>query len=101
VDWRDRLDYHFLAGLLVAAALICFRFDLRRVFVLYVCGTLLGGLYEFLGTTWGEWAYITGETPPLWIAPLWGLASVAMVRLAQLLSLGLGAAWRFSRQLVR
>jgi len=101
VDWRGRLDFHFFAGLLVALALIIVRFDLRQVFAVYLCGTLLGGLYEFLGTTWGEWAYITGETPPLWIAPLWGLASVAMLRLAQLLGQAIGAAWRFSLRLLR
>lgn len=101
VDWRGRLDAHFIAGLLVAAALISYRFDLRQVFAIFVCGTLLGGFYEYLGTTWGEWAYITGENPPLWIAPLWGLASVAMVRLAQLMRQGLSATWRLLRQLWR
>jgi hypothetical protein len=82
VDWRARLDAHFFAGLVVAAVLILYRFDLRQAFPLYLCGTLLGGVYEYLGTAWGEWAYITGEVPPLWIAPLWGLAAVAMVKLA-------------------
>ena len=84
VDWSGRLDLHFFAGLLVGAALVLYRFDLRRAFPLYVCGMLLGGLYEYLGTTFGEWAYITGEQPPLWIVPLWGIACVAMVNLAEL-----------------
>jgi hypothetical protein len=85
VDWRGRLDLHFLAGLLAGAALIAYRFDLRRAFALYLCGMLLGGLYETLGTQMGEWAYITGEQPPLWIVPLWGLAAVAMTSLAEIL----------------
>jgi len=46
---------------------------------------LLGGLYEYLGTTFGEWTYLTGEQPPLWIVPLWGIACVAMHNLADLL----------------
>jgi hypothetical protein len=89
VNWRGRLDAHFFAGLAIAAALIRYRFDLRRAFPLYMCGMALGGLYEYLGTISGEWTYITGETPPLWIAPLWGLAAVAMSNLAQWLRQGL------------
>ena len=85
VDWNGRLDAHFGAGLLVGAGLVLYRFDLRRAFPLYLCGLLLGGLYEYLGTNINEWQYITGEQPPLWIAPLWGLASLAMVNLADIL----------------
>lgn len=84
VDWRGRLDVHFYAGIVVAVVLIAYQFDLRWTFSLYVCGMLLGGMYEYLGTTVGEWVYITNETPPLWIAPLWGLAAAAMWRLAWL-----------------
>lgn len=83
VEWRGRLDGHFLAGLLAAALLLRYRFDLPQAFAMYVCGMLLGGLYEYLGTSSGEWVYITGEIPPLWIVPLWGLATVAMMHLAQ------------------
>ena len=85
VDWAAALDAHFCAGLLVAGVLILFRFDLNETFWLYLCGTVLGGVYEYLGTSWGEWRYVTGEVPPLWIAPLWGLASVAMVKLGALI----------------
>ncbi|MEW5871208.1 MAG: hypothetical protein AB1894_18195 [Chloroflexota bacterium] len=84
VDWNGRLDGHFLAGLLAAAVLILPGFDLRRDFPLYLCGMLLGGLYEYLGTSSGEWVYITGEVPPIWIVPLWGMATVAMRKLAEL-----------------
>jgi hypothetical protein len=84
VDWSGRLDLHFFAGLLVAVVLIGHCFNLRRAFPLFLSGTLLGGVYEYLGTSSGEWVYITGEVPPLWIAPLWGLASVAMSQLASL-----------------
>jgi len=85
VDWAAALDAHFYAGLLVAGGLILFRFDLNETFWLYLCGTVLGGTYEYLGTFWGEWRYVTGEVPPLWIAPSWGLASVAMVKLGALI----------------
>jgi len=85
VDWTAALDAHFYAGLLIAGGLILFRFDLNEIFWLYLCGTVLGGTYEYLGTSWGEWRYTTGEVPPLWIAPLWGLASVAMVKLGALI----------------
>jgi hypothetical protein len=84
VDWQGRLDIHFVAGLVVGTALILYRFELRQSFLLYLCGTLLGGTYEYLGTSMREWTYITGEAPPLWIAPLWGLATVAMTKLALL-----------------
>lgn len=33
------------------------------------------------GRVRGEWRYVTREVPPLWIAPLWRLASVAVVKL--------------------
>lgn len=87
VDWRGRLDFHFVTGIVVAIALILYKFDLRETFVFFLCGTLLGGMYEFLGTYWGEWVYITSEVPPLWIAPLWGFATVAMTKLARLTTL--------------
>ena len=97
VDWRGRLDIHFAAGLVVGAVLILVRFDLRRDFPLYLCGLLLGGVYEYLGTSSGEWTYITGEIPPLWIAPLWGLAAVAMAKLAIWLSQGINHAIRITK----
>ncbi len=86
VDWTGRLDAHFSAGILIGILLIAYRFDLDETFTLYVSGMLLGGTYEWLGTTIGEWTYITGEVPPLWIMPLWGFACVAMVKLARIVS---------------
>ena len=101
IDWRGRLDGHFWAGLLAGAALIAYRFDLRRAFPLYLCGMLLGGLYETLGTVMGEWAYITGEQPPVWIVPLWGLAAVAMTSLAELLRRAVRQTWRMAGSVLR
>lgn len=87
VDWSGRLDAHLFAGILLGIALIAYRFDLDEAFQLFVCGMILGGTYEWLGTSIGEWTYITREAPPLWIIPLWGLACVAMVNLSRLLIL--------------
>ena len=87
VDWSGRLDANFYAGIVVGIALLLYRFDLDEAFGLYVCGMILGGTYEWLGTWMHEWTYITHEVPPLWIIPLWGIACVAMVKLARLLPL--------------
>lgn len=84
IDWSGRLDIHFWAGLVVAVSLTLYRFRLRSDFGIFLCGTILGALYEALGTSYGEWKYITGETPPWWIAPLWGYACLAMTRLASI-----------------
>ncbi len=73
------------AGIVLGVTLLLWRMDVAETFSLYVCGMLLGGTYEFLGTWIGEWTYVTHEIPPLWIVPLWGLACVAMVKLARLL----------------
>ena len=85
VDWSGRLDAHFFAGIIVGIVLLLYRIDIDETFGLYICGMLLGGTYEWLGTWMGEWTYITREVPPLWIIPLWGLACVAMVKLSRLL----------------
>ncbi len=83
IDWSTRLDLHFFAGVFVGIVLVFYRMDIQEAFGIYVCGMLLGGTYEWLGTWMREWSYITGEVPPVWIVPLWGLACVAMVRLAR------------------
>jgi hypothetical protein len=89
VDWSGRLDANFFVGVGAGIALLLYRFDIDETFGLYVCGILLGGTYEWLGTWMREWTYITREVPPLWIIPLWGLACVAMVKLSRLLLLPL------------
>ena len=85
VDWSGRLDAHFLAGIVVGIVLLLYRLDVDETFGLYVCGMLLGGTYEWLGTWMREWTYITREVPPVWIIPLWGLACAAMAKLSRLL----------------
>ncbi len=89
VDWSSRLDANFFAGSVAGIALLLYRLDIDEAFGLYVCGMILGGTYEWLGTWMHEWTYITREVPPLWIIPLWGLACVAMVKLSRLMRLPL------------
>ncbi len=84
VDWTGKLDVHLFAGVLVGVGLLTFRVNVGESFSIYVCGMLLGGTYEWLGTFIKEWTYVTREVPPLWIVPLWGLACVAMVKLSRL-----------------
>ncbi len=97
IDWSNRLDVHFAAGMLVAGVLLSTGFEWQKTFLLYLCGMLLGGAYEYLGTAWGEWSYVTGEVPPLWIAPLWGYAAAAMVQLAGLLNSAIKRLTRWDR----
>ncbi len=86
VDWPHRLDWHFVAGCIIAITLVLFRANWKESLLLFLCGALIGGMYEYLGTSWGEWAYFTGEIPPWWIAPLWGYATVAMTKLPVLIN---------------
>ena len=89
-DWSGKLDVMLILGIVVGSVLIAYQFNLDEAFELYVCGMILGGTYEWLGTTMREWTYITHEVPPLWIIPLWGLACVAMVNLARIIKRPLG-----------
>jgi len=81
IDWSNKLDFHFWAGVMTGVFLVVVEMKWKETLLLYLCGTFIGGIYEYLGTSWGEWTYITGEIPPLWIAPLWGYATVAMSKL--------------------
>ena len=81
IDWMKVVDIHAIAGVLVACFLILKDFDWNETFWIFISGTLLGGLYEYLGTATGNWQYAIGEGMPILIAPLWGMACVAMVKL--------------------
>jgi len=81
IDWTRAADVHFFGGIVVCALLILKNFDLNETFWIFFCGTLLGALYEYCGTSMGNWSYATGEGMPLIIAPLWGLACVGMIKL--------------------
>jgi len=81
IDWTRVADVHFFGGIVVCALLILKNFDLNETFWIFFCGTLLGALYEYCGTSTGNWNYATGQGMPLVIAPLWGLACVGMIKL--------------------
>ena len=88
VDWTKAMDIHVISGILVGSFLILRHFDWDETFWIFLCGTLLGGLYEYMGTATENWKYATGEGMPILIAPLWGMACVAMVKLGFLVRSG-------------
>ena len=59
--------------ILPGVLLLLYRSDYRTDLPIFTAAVALG--------YWGEWRYVTGEVPPLWIDPLLGLASVVMVKL--------------------
>ncbi len=81
INWMKVVDFHMIAGTCFACFVIFKNFDLNETFWIFISGTLLGGLYEYMGTAMGNWKYATGQGMPLLIAPLWGLACVVMVKL--------------------
>jgi len=97
VDWTKAVDVHFIGGIVVCGLLILKNFDLNETFWIFVCGTLLGALYEYCGTATGNWSYATGEGMPLIIAPLWGLACVGMIKLGFYLRSGFSGIAGFLR----
>ena len=88
VDWLKYLDIHFILAGIVTAFLLIHNFDAHETFSIFLSGTLLGGIYEYAGTAIGGWTYITGQGIPLVIAPLWGIACVAMIKLGFLIKHG-------------
>ena len=92
VELMKYVDIHPIAGIIVTLVLILKNFDWDESFWIFVCGTLLGGLYEYHGTASGGWEYITGRGLPLLIAPLWGFACIAMIKLGSLMREGFSRA---------
>ena len=88
VDWFKVVDVHPIAATLLCLVLILRDFELRETFWIFVCGTFIGGFLEHYSTAAGGYRYITGEGIPLLIAPLWGIACVAMVKLGVLIRSG-------------
>jgi hypothetical protein len=88
IELMKYVDIHPIAGIIVTLVLILKNFDWDETFWIFVCGTLLGGLYEYHGTDLGGWEYITGKGLPLLIAPLWGFACIAMIKLGILIREG-------------
>ena len=87
-DWLKHIDIHFILAGVVTSFLLFNNFDVNDTFSIFISGTLLGGLYEYCGTSIGGWSYATGKGLPLVIAPLWGIACVAMIKLGFLIKDG-------------
>jgi hypothetical protein len=66
------------------------RLDLATV----AAGMLGGAIIEVWGTRAGVWYYYTGERPPLWILPAWGMSALSNERLQRILMLYLPAHWQ-------
>ena len=58
-----------------------------------VAAAALGWAVEAWGTRTGIWRYYTGETPPLWIVPVWPLGAALVERFAARASRGPVPAW--------
>lgn len=86
-DWVAHMDW-LLMGLgiffFICTALDPSRHDLATI----AAGVLGGAIIEIWGTRSGLWYYYTGERPPLWILPAWGMSALSnekMQRLSMLL----------------
>lgn len=92
-NWARDLDW-LLAGLgvffLLCVALNPAPADLAAV----AAGIFGGALIEVWGTRAGLWYYYTGERPPLWILPAWGISSLSNEKLQRMLMPLLPASWR-------
>lgn len=58
-----------------------------------VFGALAGWAIEAWGTRTGVWRYYTGETPPLWIVPVWPLGAALVERFAARARRGRTPSW--------
>lgn len=59
-----------------------------------IAGMIGGAIIEIWGTRVGVWYYYTGERPPLWILPAWGMSALSNERLQRILMAFLPAHWR-------
>ncbi len=95
IDWLKYLDLHSVIAVVFASVLILKDFDLKETFLVFVCGTLLGGFLETLGTASGRYAYLSGTGAPLLVGPIWGVTCVVMVKLGYQLRKGASRAISF------
>ena len=70
---------------LLMIAVVCVRPRPERDVTLFLCGSLLGVLLEYWGTSRQCWTYYTGEVPPPEAVFAHGFASVAFGRAHQML----------------
>ncbi|RZA05110.1 MAG: hypothetical protein EOP11_13560 [Proteobacteria bacterium] len=93
-DWWRHADWLLLGLGLFFVFCTAFdahpRLDLSTV----VAGMVGGAIIEVWGTRAGVWYYYTGERPPLWILPAWGMSALSNERLQRILMAYLPASWR-------
>ena len=93
-DWWRHADW-LLAGLGLFF-IFCTTFDAhpRLDLATVTAGVIGGAIIEIWGTRAGVWYYYTGERPPLWILPAWGMSALSNERLQRILMVYLPASWR-------
>jgi hypothetical protein len=79
--WKTALEAALFGMiLLLTACAVPRRANPRKDSLIFAFGCLFGWIAEAWGTRAGVWRYYTGETPPLWIVPAWGLAGLVIDR---------------------
>jgi hypothetical protein len=76
----DYFDLHSLVAVVFASVLILKDFDLKETFLIFVVATFWGGLLETLATGSGRYAYLSGQSAPLLVGPIWGVICLVMVK---------------------
>lgn len=93
-DWWLHADWLLIS--LAAFFIFCTAFDAHpRLDAATVLAGIFGGaIIEVWGTRAGVWFYYTGERPPLWILPAWGMSALANERLQRIFMHYLPRAWQ-------
>jgi len=95
VDWMNYFDLHSVVAVAFGSVLLLRDFDLKETFLVFVAGTLLGGLLETLGTASGRYAYLSGQGAPLLVGPVWGVICLVMVKFGYQIRKGASKAFAF------
>ena len=82
--WAAHMDW-LLAGLGIFF-FVCTALDPnpRHDLATIAAGMLGGAIIEVWGTRAGLWYYYTGERPPLWILPAWGMSALSNEKMQRL-----------------
>lgn len=86
LDANGGMDWLLLGTWLWMAALLTWDVTMRRDLCMLAVGLVGGGVIEWWGTVTQIWTYFTLERPPLWILPAWPIATLAIDRMARLMS---------------
>lgn len=90
IDWRGPwwlyMDWLLVGVFLFMSSTIVARADLRTDGLIVLVATVGGLVIEAWGTQTNLWHYYTSERPPLWIAPAWPIATLAIDRITRALN---------------